>query len=68
MPPSARGHRSAVASQAPVPTSQWNLAGIPAMAVPVGFSPEHHMPLSMQIICAAYDEAAAFKVGDATSF
>ncbi len=46
-------------------TSQWNLAGIPAMAVPVGFSSEHHMPLSMQIISAAYDEAAAFKVGDA---
>lgn len=35
------------------------------MAVPDGFSSEHHMPLSMQIISPAHDEAAAFEVGDA---
>ncbi|MGE3856950.1 MAG: amidase [Dehalococcoidia bacterium] len=45
-------------------TGQWNLAGIPAMAVPVGFS-SNGLPLSMQIVSAAFDEAAAFRVGDA---
>jgi aspartyl-tRNA(Asn)/glutamyl-tRNA(Gln) amidotransferase subunit A len=32
--------------------------------VPVGFS-SNGLPLSMQIVSAAFDEAAAFKVGDA---
>ncbi|MEI7924734.1 MAG: amidase, partial [Chloroflexota bacterium] len=49
---------------APGFTGQWNLAGIPAMAVPVGFS-SNNLPLSMQIVSAAYNEAAAFKIGDA---
>ena len=47
-------------------TGQWNLAGIPAMAVPVGFNAnELPLPLSMQIVSGAFNEAAAFKVGDA---
>ena len=45
-------------------TGQWNLAGIPAMAMPVGFS-STMLPLSMQVIGNAFDEATAFQVGDA---
>ena len=50
----------------PTFTGQWNLAGIPAMAVPVGFSSAAlPLPLSMQLLGAAFDEATVFQVGDA---
>ena len=45
-------------------TGQWNLAGLPAMALPVGFS-SNTLPLSMQLIGAAFNEATVFQVGDA---
>ncbi len=45
-------------------TGQWNLTGLPAMAVPVGFS-SNRLPLSMQIIGKPFAEATVFKVGDA---
>jgi len=35
------------------------------MAIPVGHSNELHLPLSMQLIGAAFDEATVFQVGDA---
>ena len=46
-------------------TGLWNLTGTPAMAIPVGHSNELHLPLSMQLIGAAFDEATVFQVGDA---
>ena len=47
-------------------TGQWNLAGLPAMAVPVGLTAgSPTLPLSMQLIGAAFDEATVFQVGDA---
>ena len=45
-------------------TGQWNLAGLPAMALPCGFS-RNTLPLSMQLIGKAFDEATVFQVGDA---
>jgi aspartyl-tRNA(Asn)/glutamyl-tRNA(Gln) amidotransferase subunit A len=45
-------------------TGLWNLAGLPAMALPCGFS-SSVLPLSMQLIGKAFDEATVFQVGDA---
>lgn len=42
----------------------WNLAGLPAMAVPCGFSASG-LPISMQIVGRAFDEATVLRVGDA---
>ena len=44
-------------------TSQWNLTGLPAMAIPCGFS--EGLPLSMQIVGKPFAEATVFKVADA---
>ena len=47
-------------------TAPWNLAGLPAMALPVGFTTgELPLPLSMQLVGAAFNEAPVFKAGDA---
>lgn len=46
-------------------TGLWNLTGTPAMAIPVGHSSDLHLPLSMQLIGAAFNEATVFQVGDA---
>jgi aspartyl-tRNA(Asn)/glutamyl-tRNA(Gln) amidotransferase subunit A len=47
-------------------TSQWNLAGLPAMALPVGYTAgSPTLPLSMQLIGKPFDEATVFQVGDA---
>lgn len=43
---------------------QWNLTGLPALAVPCGFS-SANMPLSMQIIGKPFDEPAVLRAGDA---
>ena len=56
--------RTGLSSAYPGFTGQWNLAGIPAMAIPTGFS-STGLPLSMQIVSGAFNEAAAFKAGDA---
>ncbi|WP_345336161.1 amidase [Actinomadura viridis] len=45
-------------------TSQWNLTGHPACAVPVGFDGAG-MPVSMQIIGRPFDEATILRVADA---
>jgi aspartyl-tRNA(Asn)/glutamyl-tRNA(Gln) amidotransferase subunit A len=45
-------------------TGPWNLAGLPAVAVPCGFS-STGLPLSMQIIGRPFAEATALKVADA---
>jgi aspartyl-tRNA(Asn)/glutamyl-tRNA(Gln) amidotransferase subunit A len=45
-------------------TGQWNLAGLPAAAVPVGFS-STNLPLSMQIVGRAFAEATVLSVADA---
>jgi aspartyl-tRNA(Asn)/glutamyl-tRNA(Gln) amidotransferase subunit A len=45
-------------------TGQWNLTGMPALAVPCGFS-AGGLPLSMQLVAKPFDEAAALRVGDA---
>ncbi|MGK2965699.1 MAG: amidase [Tepidiformaceae bacterium] len=50
---------------APGFTPQWNLTGLPALVVPVGFSSGTHLPLSMQVIGKPFAEATVFKVADA---
>jgi aspartyl-tRNA(Asn)/glutamyl-tRNA(Gln) amidotransferase subunit A len=45
-------------------TGQWNLAGLPALALPCGFS-STTLPLSMQIVGKPFAEATVFQVGDA---
>jgi aspartyl-tRNA(Asn)/glutamyl-tRNA(Gln) amidotransferase subunit A len=45
-------------------TGQWNLTGLPAMAIPCGVS-EGGLPLSMQIVGKPFAEATVFQVGDA---
>jgi aspartyl-tRNA(Asn)/glutamyl-tRNA(Gln) amidotransferase subunit A len=42
----------------------WNLVGLPALAVPCGFS-SSGLPLSMQIVGKPFDEATVLRVGDA---
>ncbi|HET7738553.1 MAG TPA: amidase [Tepidiformaceae bacterium] len=46
-------------------TSQFNATGQPALSIPVGFSSDTHMPLSMQIVGKPFAEATVFKVADA---
>jgi aspartyl-tRNA(Asn)/glutamyl-tRNA(Gln) amidotransferase subunit A len=45
-------------------TGMWNLIGLPALAVPCGFS-STGLPLSMQIVGKPFDEATVLRVGDA---
>lgn len=45
-------------------TGQWNLIGLPALAVPCGFSASG-LPLSMQIVGKPFAEAMVLRVGDA---
>ena len=45
-------------------TGPWNLAGLPALAVPCGFS-SSGLPLSMQIIGKPFAEGTLLKVADA---
>jgi aspartyl-tRNA(Asn)/glutamyl-tRNA(Gln) amidotransferase subunit A len=48
----------------PTFTGVWSFVGLPTLAVPMGFT-EAGLPLSLQITARAFDEATAFKVGDA---
>ena len=50
--------------QWPVFSAPWNLLGLPAMATPIGFT-DDGLPLSMQIVGKAFDEASVFKASDA---
>lgn len=45
-------------------TGIWNLVGLPALALPCGFS-SSGLPLSMQIVGKPFDEATVLRVGDA---
>lgn len=45
-------------------TSPWNLAGLPAAAVPCGFSADG-LPLSMQVVGRPFAEGTVLKVADA---
>lgn len=45
-------------------TGMWNLIGLPALALPCGFS-SSGLPLSMQIVGKPFDEATVLKLGDA---
>ncbi|MBO9524096.1 MAG: amidase [Nocardioidaceae bacterium] len=45
-------------------TPQWNLAGLPSCAVPVGVDTQG-MPVSMQVIGRPFDEATVLRVADA---
>jgi aspartyl-tRNA(Asn)/glutamyl-tRNA(Gln) amidotransferase subunit A len=45
-------------------TAPWNLAGLPACAVPVGFSASG-MPLSMQVVGRPFAEGTVLQVADA---
>lgn len=45
-------------------TSAWNLTGLPALSVPIGFTAEG-LPTSMQIVGRPFEEAAVLGVGHA---
>jgi aspartyl-tRNA(Asn)/glutamyl-tRNA(Gln) amidotransferase subunit A len=45
-------------------TSYWNALGNPALSVPMGFNAAG-LPMGMQIVTKPFDEATAFKVGEA---
>ncbi len=45
-------------------TGMWNLIGLPALALPCGFS-SSGLPLSMQIVGKPFEEATVLHVGDA---
>jgi aspartyl-tRNA(Asn)/glutamyl-tRNA(Gln) amidotransferase subunit A len=45
-------------------TYGWSLAGVPALAVPCGFSPER-MPIGMQLAAPAWREPTLFRIGAA---
>ncbi len=45
-------------------TSPWNLAGLPALAIPCGLSAAG-LPLSMQVVGKPFDEGTVLRVGDA---
>jgi aspartyl-tRNA(Asn)/glutamyl-tRNA(Gln) amidotransferase subunit A len=45
-------------------TGMWNLIGLPALALPCGFS-SSGLPLSMQIVGKPFEEATVLRVGDA---
>jgi aspartyl-tRNA(Asn)/glutamyl-tRNA(Gln) amidotransferase subunit A len=45
-------------------TGMWNLIGLPALALPCGFS-STGLPMSMQIVGKPFDEATVLKAGDA---
>ena len=40
-----------------------SVAGLPSLVVPCGFSNEDGLPVGMQIVAPAFDEATAFRVG-----
>jgi aspartyl-tRNA(Asn)/glutamyl-tRNA(Gln) amidotransferase subunit A len=44
-------------------TSLWNATGLPALAVPMGFTSDG-LPLSLQIVGKPFDEATVLAVGD----
>lgn len=53
------------ASQAPALTrftAPFNLAGIPALSIPCGFT-ESGLPIGLQIVCGAWQEAKALRAG-----
>ena len=45
-------------------TGMWNLIGLPALAMPCGFS-STELPLSMQIVGKPFDETSVLRVADA---
>ena len=45
-------------------TPFWNPLGLPALAIPMGFTNDG-MPLSLQIVGKPFDEATVFQVADA---
>jgi aspartyl-tRNA(Asn)/glutamyl-tRNA(Gln) amidotransferase subunit A len=45
-------------------TYGWSLAGVPALAIPCGFSPEA-MPIGMQLAAPAWQEPLLFRIGAA---
>jgi aspartyl-tRNA(Asn)/glutamyl-tRNA(Gln) amidotransferase subunit A len=44
-------------------TSLWNLIGLPALSAPMGFV--EGLPVGLQIVGKAWDEATVFRVADA---
>ncbi|MGO3886104.1 MAG: Asp-tRNA(Asn)/Glu-tRNA(Gln) amidotransferase subunit GatA, partial [Mycetocola sp.] len=42
-----------------------NLAGIPGISVPIGLAPEDSLPLGLQIMAPAYEDARLYRVGAA---
>ena len=44
-------------------TLSLNLAGLPGLSLPVGMAAESNMPVGMQLIGKAFDEAGLFRLG-----
>jgi aspartyl-tRNA(Asn)/glutamyl-tRNA(Gln) amidotransferase subunit A len=53
-----------MAKDFPLYTLPWNLAGIPALAMPCGFT-QGGLPVGMQLAARPFDEATLFRVGHA---
>jgi aspartyl-tRNA(Asn)/glutamyl-tRNA(Gln) amidotransferase subunit A len=54
----------ALSSASPMQTIPFNVTGHPAMSVPVGLAP-NGLPISVQVVGRAFDEAMVFRVGRA---
>jgi aspartyl-tRNA(Asn)/glutamyl-tRNA(Gln) amidotransferase subunit A len=46
-------------------TMPFSISGVPALAIPCGFSRAEHMPLSLQIAAAPFQEATALRIAHA---
>jgi aspartyl-tRNA(Asn)/glutamyl-tRNA(Gln) amidotransferase subunit A len=51
-------------NKVPTFTNIWNGMGLPALCIPMGFTPDR-LPLSLQIVGNPFDEPAILRVGDA---
>lgn len=62
--PPIGGDQIATARQLTRFTSAFNLAGLPALSVPCGFTTAG-LPIGLQIVCGAWQEALALRIGHA---
>jgi aspartyl-tRNA(Asn)/glutamyl-tRNA(Gln) amidotransferase subunit A len=46
-----------------VTTIPGNLAGIPGMSLPMGLSPDNGLPVGIQLMAPAYQDARLYKIG-----
>ncbi|MGE3270486.1 MAG: amidase family protein, partial [Chloroflexota bacterium] len=62
--PSFAGYQPETSTRSYGMMSLWNLAGLPAISVPCGFSADG-LPIGMQVVGRPFDEPTVFKIADA---